>query len=293
MLANFLSRLFATLSLPWNHRLGTLLGWTVYLLSPRYRNRLRENLSQSGLFDDPQSYRRLLHSSVAEAGKAFTEVLIAWLRPEAEVIGLVRRCEGWEHVEAARAQGKGIIFVTPHLGSFDIAGRYLASRLPVTFLYRPPKLAWAADMMNAGRERGQARMASADMLGVRALLRTLKQHGNVAILPDQAPGAGDGVWADFFGRPAYTMTLVARLQHITGAPIVLFYGQRLPGCQGYALHLEPLAALSSDKHAAASDLNAAVERLIAHCPAQYLWSYNRYKTPSGAQPPGSARNTTS
>jgi KDO2-lipid IV(A) lauroyltransferase len=106
------------------------------------------------------------------------------------------------------------------------------------------------------------------------------------VLPDQVPGLGDGEWVDFFGRPAYTMTLLARLQQASGAAIVFCYAERLANGEGYELHFDALAdPLPEDPKAAARVVNERVERLVASCPAQYLWGYNRYKRPAGAPPP--------
>ena len=103
------------------------------------------------------------------------------------------------------------------------------------------------------------------------------------MLPDQAPGEGEGEWADFFGRPAYTMTLAGKLA-AKGAQIIITYAERLPRGLGYHMRFEampePLAGETP-----ARTLNRALEGLIRRCPAQYLWGYNRYKVPAGAQPP--------
>lgn len=110
------------------------------------------------------------------------------------------------------------------------------------------------------------------------------------MLPDQVPSQGDGEWADFFGRPAYTMTLVGRLQEATGAAIVFCYAERLARGAGYRLHLHPLEEpLPADRHLAARKVNEGVERLIRECPTQYLWGYNRYKRPAGAPPAPTAQ----
>lgn len=284
-MANFLFRTLAALPLRWNHRAGSALGCLAFLLDRQYAKRLRENITLSRIATDDTQLKGLIRDNIHESGKAFSEVLIAWLRPAAEVAALVRECRGWEHVQVALGRGRGIIFVTPHLGCFDIAGRYLTGRLPVVFLYSPPRLKWAADLMSQGRERMNATMATPDRAGVRLLLKTLKQGGNICILPDQAPSQGDGVWVDFFGRPAYTMTLIGRLQQATDADVLMFFGERLPEGAGYRVWLRPLAApLAADQSISARQINAAVEDLVRQCPTQYLWSYNRYKAPAGAPP---------
>ncbi len=255
-------------------------------MSFRYARMLRDNLRQSSVCSNEENLKSLLKQNIRESGKGLTELLVAWFRPEAEVAKLVIETNGWQHVEAAQKTGKGLLFVTPHLGCYDIAGRWLDSKIASRFLYRPPKLKFVQTLMNAGRDRGAEKMVPADMSGVRTLLKTLKSGGSVSILPDQVPSVGDGVWADFFGRPAYTMTLVPRLQQATGATVIYYFAERLPQGRGYKIWLEPMPEIfSADRAMAARQLNAAVEKLVRKAPAQYLWSYNRYKIPAGVEPP--------
>jgi len=283
-----LLQLFANLPLRLIHLLGALLGWLVYLASPRYAARLRENLSASGVCVAAGSCKALLHKAISEAGKGVTELAVVWARPLDKVVPLVRQCHGWEHVEAALAAKRGIIFLTPHLGCFEISALYVAARHPITILYRPPKLDWIAPSMEQGRGKGHVILAPTDMTGVKALLKGLKRGEAVGILPDQVPGMGEGVWADFFGRPAYTMTLVARLAQSTGAKVILAFAERMPRGAGYVLTFKPFPVEFSDnREAAALQLNQEIEELVRSCPEQYLWSYNRYKVPAGATPPES------
>ncbi|MGN2393033.1 lysophospholipid acyltransferase family protein [Pelomicrobium sp. G1] len=275
----------AYLPLSWLHAIGGVLGRGVYLSSPRYARRLRENLKASGVCPEPRGYRRLLRRTVAETGKAVAELPKVWFGDPRRADALVRECRGWEHVEAALAAKRGLILLTPHLGCFEIAGLYLSRRLPMTILYRPPRVRWLEPLMIAGRSRGRAKLATTDLRGVRQLLKALKRGEAIGVLPDQAPGRGDGVWARFFGRPAYTMTLVGRLAEGTGAPVLMVFARRLPRGAGYRLSLTPLPRLPADPVQAAEALNAAVEALVRQCPEQYLWSYNRYKVPAGVAPP--------
>ncbi|HUP97268.1 MAG TPA: lysophospholipid acyltransferase family protein [Usitatibacter sp.] len=284
-----LFRLLARLPLAANHALGAFAGRLVYFLSPRYRRRLVENLQNSDLVPAPEYVRRFAQENAAEIGKGATELAWALFRAD-EVVGLVRECIGWEAVEALRRANQPILFVTPHLGAYDVAGRYLWSRLPILAMYRPHKIFWIDQLLREGRNRGAApdgtNVAPANMAGVRMVLKHLRRGGSTVVLPDQVPGLGEGEWADFFGRPAYTMTLLGRLQEASGAAIVFCYAERLPRAGGFRLHLDPLLEpLPTDRRAAARCVNAAVEKLIRSCPAQYLWGYNRYKRPAGAPPP--------
>ena len=273
------------------HRLGSAVGRGTYLLSGKYAARLRENLALSLTLSPREreqpptaEFRELLHTSIAEAGKALVELPWVWLRPLAEVTGSVRACHGWEHVEAARAKGRGIIFLTPHLGCFEVSALYAAEHMPITVLYRPPKLIWLEQVVRGGRERGQLRLARTDVSGVRLLYKALKRGEAIGLLPDQVPGRGEGEWANFFGRPAYTMTLVGRLVESSGATMLMAYAERLPAGAGYVIRIAPLEFAPA--RSATEQMNAALEAVIRACPAQYLWSYNRYKTPAGVAPFG-------
>ncbi|HEY9101245.1 lysophospholipid acyltransferase family protein [Chitinimonas sp.] len=263
------------------HAVGVLAGWLAWWLDSSYRRRMLDNLRQAY----PGDYNRLLGESIGQHGKGALELLAAWGRPAEDVAKLVRDCQGWEHAEAAIAAGKPILFVTPHLGGFDIAGRYVSSRLPypLTAMYRPPKLSWLEPLMQAGRMRDNGRTAPATGAGVRILMKALKSGEATVILPDQAPGGGEGVWAYFLGKPAYTMTLLPRLAEATDAVVLFFFAERLSWGRGYIVRLFPMAgAFNGDKRADAETLNRNVEAMIRLAPAQYLWSYNRYKHPTGA-----------
>src|SRR5213078_4081767 len=201
-----LFRLLAALPLGFLHRLGSVLGWTIYGTSPTYRRHVRENL-RAARYDDA----RVRRGAIAAAGQMIMELPALWLRPNAEVAALVKETPGAEDAYAAQKNGKAILFLTPHMGSFEVAAQYAASRMPITVLYRRPKAGWLEPLMREGRGRPNVRLAAADRGGVREIFGAIKRKEAVGLLPDQVPGYGEGEWSDFFGRPAYTMTLAARL----------------------------------------------------------------------------------
>ncbi|MCL2590175.1 MAG: lysophospholipid acyltransferase family protein [Betaproteobacteria bacterium] len=280
MLVDFLFRLFARLPLTYLYRLGGMGGWLAYLCSPSYRYRLHANLAQA--VGEPS--RALLHRTVAEAGRQALEICWIWLRPLDTVLAQVKAVYGLELVEAARRDGAGILFVTPHLGCFELAAHYCAHAggAPLTVLYRPPHFRALEPLMQAGRIRGLVKTAPADLAGVRQLLKALRVRDMVGILPDQTPRAGEGVWADFFGRPAWTMTLGARLAEVRGTRTIYVWVERLTHGQGYAVHYSLATQLcEGDLAIRCAAMNREIERLIRQCPEQYLWAYNRYKRPHG------------
>ena len=274
-----LLRVLAAFPLSVLHAVGTVVGWLIYLGSRRFRKYLRENLEAAG-YNDPAIRR----AAVAEAGKGVVELPAIWLQSDQRALARVVRSEGWEIVESARMRGKGVILLTPHLGCWEIAGQYCGRSDPLTVLYSPPKLAWLEPLMRAGRERQAIRSVPADLAGVRALLRALHRNEAIGILPDQVPGANEGEWTEFFGRPAYTMTLVARLSQKTGAPVILTWAERLQRGRGYRMRFAPLPETVPGE-SAVRRMNRGIEALIRNCPAQYLWAYNRYKVPAGIEPP--------
>ncbi len=281
-LVAWLFNLVARLPLSVLHRLGAVLGKLTYSLSGKYAERMRDNLSNALKGRPETDFRRVLNASIVEAGKGATELLWVWCRPLAEVTASVKACYGWEHIEAARARGKGVIFLTPHLGCFDVSALYVAEHMPLTVLYRPPKLMWLEHVMRSGRERAQVRLARTDVSGVRQLYKALKRAEAIGLLPDQVPGNGEGEWADFFGRPAYTMTLIGRLVKSSGASVVMTSVERLTHGSGYILRFTPLDFVIDLP--ISRQVNAALEELVLINPAQYLWSYNRYKIPAGIKP---------
>lgn len=280
MIVQTLFRLLARLPLSWLHRLGGWAGWITYATSPTYRRRLRQNLFNALGRED----ERLLRAAIAETGRQFIEIAWVWLRPVEDVMQKVR-VEGWELVEEARRDGAGLLFITPHLGCFEINAQYIATREPITVLYRPPRKSALAPLMEEGRSRPQLRAAPADLSGVRQLVKTLRGRGAVGMLPDQVPGAGEGVWAPFFGRAAWTMTLAARLAEVKGVRTIYCWVERLPRGEGFVMRLyPPTQPLEGDLETRCAIINREVERLIMLRPEQYLWGYNRYKAPRSVRP---------
>jgi len=283
-----LFRLIGRLPLAVLHLAGVFAGWIVWAVDPVFRRRLQANLAGSGLAAQPRDLRRLQREAVAAAGQAALELPWLWFRPQAEVAARVRVVQGEALLREAQAAGRGILFLQPHLGAFEATPQWYGQQAPITVMYRRPRLGWVDPLLRAGRARGRVRLVPADLSGVRALLRALRAGEAVGLLPDQAPAAGEGVWAPFFGRPAWTMTLVGRLAQSTDARVLMAIARRLPG-SGYALEIHPVGLpADGDARSCARSLNAAVEAVVARCPGQYLWSYNRYKRPAGVPEPPTA-----
>ena len=268
----FIFKLYAILSLHALHKCGAALGWLIYFCSPKSAKIHKDNIKNSGLAKDDVQFKTILHENIGETGKALLETFAIWQKKEAELLPMIKKVHGWGMVNDALQLGKGLIFLTPHLGCFEITSIYYGSKHPITVLYRAPKQAWLVALMQAGRSRTGVSLAEANASGVRKLMQALKRNEAIGILPDQIPAEGEGEWADFFGLPAYTMTLASKLAEKTGATVIMAYGERLPDGAGYDIHLQKIESIATP-----ALLNKAIETQIAQKPTQYLWRYNRYK----------------
>ena len=258
------------------HVLGAALGWLTWAASPTYRRRIRANAALAGY-----SFARV-RASVAHAGRMAAEMPRLWFGAPVPV-----EWRGAEHLDQAYAARRGIVFMTAHLGCFEIvpqaaSARHHAEYGPITVLYRPARQAALAEVVAMARRREGLETAPTTLAGVRQMIKALRAGRAVGLLPDQVPPEGQGVWSPVFGQPAYTMTLAARLLQQTGAVPLLVWGERLPRGQGFRVHFEPFPEpLSDDLDTAVAQINRAMESLIRQCPQQYLWGYGRYKQPRG------------
>jgi KDO2-lipid IV(A) lauroyltransferase len=193
--------------------------------------------------------------------------------------------------ERSKADGKGIIILAPHIGCWEIVGQSIADEnfkrsngeKRMTVMYRPAHQAWLDDIIRASRETPSMQTVPADLSGVRQTLRVLKNGGIIGLLPDQVPPEGMGTWSNVFGKPAYTMTMAAKLAQTTSAIAVLCWCERLSFGRGYLMNTQVLDLdLSADLDDVVQQINDGVEVVIRALPSQYLWGYARYKEPKKA-----------
>ena len=270
------ARLLAALAVLWGclplrlaRLAGSIAGVSAYALSPRYRHKVDGNLAQAGL-----AGRALRWRVAAQSGQTLAELPCIWRLTPAQLSRRVAT-RGYELIDRTRAEGAGILFLTPHLGAFDLAARYYAAAHPITVMFRPPRRPILDLLIGRARNSAGMRAVPASLAGVRAMIRALRAGQAVGLLPDQVPTGGEGQWTDFFGRPAYTMTLPGRLAASARVRVLLARAERVRA--GWRLSIEPLEGGADPQ-----TLNAAMERLIRACPEQYLWGYSRYRAPPGA-----------
>ncbi|MDT8878773.1 lysophospholipid acyltransferase family protein [Halomonas saccharevitans] len=266
-------------------RLARVIGPLVERFSRRERKVTRINLAEAYPARSDAERRRLARESLTHSTATMLELGFAWMGDPERVEASIVEVHGRELLDGARAEGRGVIVLAPHFGNWEVLNFWLSGHFPFTAMYEPPKLAPLDPIIRQGRERRGARLVPTNPRGVAALLKALKRCEAVGILPDQVPSWGSGVFAPFFGRPAYTATLLPKLVARTEARVVTGVALRLPG-RGYALHF--LAAdervYDPDEAVSATGVNACVESTIALDPAQYQWEYKRYrKTPEEAE----------
>jgi KDO2-lipid IV(A) lauroyltransferase len=258
------------------HAIGQAVGWLAWLFSPTYRQRFSANAKTAGLQFSQ------VRGAIGQAGSMSTELPRLWMGKSPAMV--------WTEgslacVESAYAAGHGVLFLTPHLGCFEVTAQALTASFsakfgPLTVLYRPSRKEGLGQVMEATRARPGLDTAPTTLAGVRQMIKALRAGRAVGLLPDQVPPEGMGQWTPFFGKPAYTMTLAARLALQTGAKLMVIWGERLPWGQGYRIHASELnTPEKADVDLLVLQINQAMERLILTRPDQYLWGYARYKQP--------------
>lgn len=274
-----LFRLLSCLPLAALQAIGRFGGKLVFAMPGRYRDRLIANAAQAGYGE--LSFAR---EAAAQTGAMIMELPRVWLKTE-QCLKLIVGDEE-DILRQAQQSGRGILFLTPHLGCFEMSARHGARQHPLTVMFRPPRKAFLAPLMDAARNASGVTAVPANMQGVREFLKALKRHEAVGMLPDQVPREGDGVWAPFFGREAYTVTLPGKLASMTNAIVIVAACERLPQGQGWRMHyLRAPDTLPDDPREQATLFNEMMQDLIARFPTQYLWGYHRYKRPKKAPPP--------
>lgn len=229
----------------------------------------------------PAERRRIARASLGHMLETVLEAPAFWFGPRRRLARWLHDPEAARQAAALRAQGRGVIWLCPHLGAWELAGLFCSAQGPMTTLYKPQK--GAADaLMRQGRARLGAHLVPTDAGGVRALLAALRRHEMIGVLPDHDPPPGAGRFAPLFGMTAHTSDLVCKLAARSGAPVWFCVAERLPGGRGYRFHLQPAPDGIADPEHGVVALNRGIEDVIRRWPAQYWWAYRRYRH----QPPG-------
>jgi len=270
-------RALSHLSLPTLHRIGDAAAWLTERLGREECHVAQVNADLCFPDWSEAERRQLARAALRENARGLVELAAAWQWPVSRVLGLIESVEGADVVDDALAEGRGLLVIAPHHGAWEVLQMWLAQRVRLNALYRPPRWKELEALLNRGRSRSGAVFWPARPSGIRALFKALKAGEAVGVLPDQSP-PGEGVFAPFFGRHAKTMTLFGKLAARTDAPVVIGWAERLPHGGGYRLHWnrvrEPVG--DPDPEVAALALNREIEQVVRARPAQYQWTYRRF-----------------
>jgi len=280
--------LSALLPLAFSHRLALAIGWLFSVIPNDMRRVTRINLQLCFPDYNAAKLRQLEHNSLTEMVKTGLELGPMWLWPQQRSMALIKNIHGQTLLDQAITRGQGVILAIPHIGMWEMIGLYGSSHHAMTSLYRPPRFSALDNVIRNGRERFGAKLVPTDASGIRSLYKALAKGELIAILPDQEPRWGNGVFAPFFGLPAYTATLLPRIASKSKATILLAYARRLPQGRGFDLYFREVSrgCYSNDPSKAATALNQEVEQCVRELPEQYQWNYRRFRSRPNNEQPG-------
>ena len=260
--------------------IGTALGTLGSVLPGTYKKRAYENLRRAY----PDATPAMARLAMIELLKMFLELPYLWASRNAGKLDRIVQCDDWRLIDAALAQGKGLILISPHIGAFEMLGPFYTQHHKATVIFKEPRMLWLRQLIDMIRLSPDLNLVPANQTGVKGLVKTLLKGQTIGFLPDQVPAMGDGVYAPFFGKDAYTITLVQRMQAIRHSPIFTLGLERLANGKGYYFHVSPMKEMLSEiPELAAAQMNRALEDMIRKMPTQYLWGYNRYKSPRASK----------
>ncbi len=275
----FLLRLFSSLPLAVLQIIGACIGLLIYLCSPRYRGRLYKNHQSAANYS---GFKSTPWRVAAESGMMFADTLWIWRHPKSSINKVA--IENLDQVIELSKNGKGLIVLASHLGGFEIVPRIFAKHTRATVMYRPARKVWVNELMLKSRKHTEIEFVEANIGGVRQIKRALVKGEVVGLLADQVPSVGDGVWAKFFNQYAYTTSFPVKLARQANVAILFVGAERLGLGKGWLiksrLMTEEFSGCLVD---ACTEMNQYFEEMILSKPHQYMWSYNRYKIPAGAE----------
>lgn len=259
-------------------RLAGAVAWCSARLGTREARVARVNVALCFPQLDQAGQSALLAASLRHTACAVLECARIWTRPPAASQRWVVEVHGRALLDAARADGRGVIVAAPHLGNWELFGHFLAACGPLSIVYREPQWGPAGEILLRGRGGSAVEQLPAQPGSVRRMLRALKEGRILGILPDQQPKVGEGEFAPFFNRPALSMTLLSRLAARAEVSVVFGVARRLADGRGFAVHFLPAPAHIADPDPllATAALNAGVEACVALAPEQYQWTYKRF-----------------
>lgn len=240
------------------------------------------------LSDDEQ--QALAKASLVETIKSMFELGIIWKKYGDDIEPLIHAVHGLDVLEAALKQDQGVLLAAPHFGNWEVLNLWLSKHPGFAFLYKPPTEPKIEQLLLKYRGAGGAQQITADAKGVRQVFKILKNKHILAILPDQQPKSGQGVYASFMGQPAYTMTLFSKIAAKTKVPVVFAVAERLADGQGFELHFKAAPeSIYADTQRSVETVNQMIASLVTINPSQYQWTYRRFSIQADGSKPYQAK----
>ncbi len=266
---------------------GRAIGRLAYLLAGRLRRTASRNLELAFPELGPDEKNRLLRGCFDSLGRQLGE-FSQLTRVTPEELQRIVDCEGLEHLQAAQARGRGVILFTGHLGAWELSSFALSAfGRPLSFMVRRIDNPRIEEMVDAVRTRFGNQTIDKNAVS-RAALRHLNEGGTLGLLPDVNMLAREGVFVDFFGTPASTTSMLAKLALRTGAAVVPIYVPWDPERQRFVMRIEspllvePTGNEETDVLQLTSQFMSSIESIVRRYPEQWLWIHKRWKT----RPPG-------
>jgi KDO2-lipid IV(A) lauroyltransferase len=263
--------------------LGSMIGTISLCLSNKSAQRLPYNLLLSGLAT-PDTVKQLTKATAKALGMTLAEAaLIAWAKDKERISRLIQVDESFYAVKELLCSGSNVVFLTPHLGNFEIAVKYFAYHLPIDLqiLYKPAKNLILEEIMFKGRQETNILPVPTTRRGVLSLIKHLRNGGCIGLLPDNVASAGDGEWVKFFGQDVYATSLAAKISLLPQVRVIIVQSIRTK--TGFLLKCIPFIPESPGIPQVMQQLYSKLEEMVRLAPEQYYWSYDRFRKPNHAK----------
>ena len=269
-------RVMSLLPLFIRRAIARILGGVLSRLPLRFVHIARRNLELC-LPEMPAKRRRhILRGHFRSLAMGMFETALSWWASDRRILQLTK-VEGEEHLRAALERGRGAILLSAHFTTLEMGARAVAARWPLNIMYRPTRNPVLEHFLNRMRARRAKRAIARD--DIRTLVGALRNNEPVWYAPDQSYRKKGAQMVPFFGVPAATNTATSRLARMTGAAVLPYFQERLPGSQGYRCVIHPMLENfpSDDPVADAERFSKLIEQQIRRTPEQYLWIHRRFK----------------
>ncbi|MFO7705273.1 MAG: lysophospholipid acyltransferase [Halopseudomonas sp.] len=277
-------RLFASLPFGVAQRLGAALGWLLWKLPNRSREVVRTNLAHCMPELSEQAREQLVQQTLLDTGRSFAESACAWMWAPQKTLALIREVEGLELLQAALANGKGLVGITSHLGNWEVLNHWYCAQCSPIIFYRPPKQQAVDELLKKQRAQQGNRIAASTREGIISVMREVRKGGVVGIPADPEPALKSGVFVPFFAVQALTSKFVPNLLKGSEAQALYLHCLRLPDNSGFKVIVEaaPESLYSEQAEVAVASMSKTIESYVRRWPSQYMWSMKRFKK----RPPG-------